>query len=342
MVAETGRDFGTTLRHDWAIFQCQWQARFDAHLNRLQGHRRQPIARSGKFVRRASSRRALDCACAFSHRALWRRQRCWKRGSGGGQRLSLYDYGTTERSFNVVERWGSTLTCTVCTAAYREDVLICGDRSIVKKTTGLLVCMLFLYGGLGKRGGLTWLPAVKNQRPAAKTTNSNCSDRTAAQVKQHIPEQPGWRNSQWWTNKEKGIKLILKTIGNRKGDCAWSSSRWHTQPEKIWKLRSTSQYYNMRSEWHWFVRFDLQILSGCVCHLEQLHAQSPFLFPLVFSISWLLSLMNSAFKICAEDHIKCKHVRRFCKSIGIVVFKIDLTNFDVLFCQWLLFCLLPG
>ena len=30
---------------------------------------RQPIARSGKFVRRACSRRALDCAYAFSHRA---------------------------------------------------------------------------------------------------------------------------------------------------------------------------------------------------------------------------------------------------------------------------------
>ena len=41
----------------------------------------------------------------------------------------------------------------------------------------------------------------------------------------------------------------------------------------------------MRSEWHWFVRCDLQIFSGCVCHLEQLHAQSPFLFPIVFSIN---------------------------------------------------------
>ena len=37
------------------------------------------------------------------------RQRCCKRGSGDGQRLSL-DYGTTERSFNAVERRGSTLT----------------------------------------------------------------------------------------------------------------------------------------------------------------------------------------------------------------------------------------
>ena len=29
-----------------------------------------------------------------------------------------------------------------------------------------------------------------------------------------------------WTRKI----LILKTIGNRKGDCAWSCSRWQTQP----------------------------------------------------------------------------------------------------------------
>ena len=38
------------------------------------------------------------------------RQRCCKRGSGDGQRFSLYDYGMTERSFNAVERRGSTLT----------------------------------------------------------------------------------------------------------------------------------------------------------------------------------------------------------------------------------------
>ena len=37
------------------------------------------------------------------------RQRSWKCGSGDGQRLGLYDYGTTERSFNAVERRGSTL-----------------------------------------------------------------------------------------------------------------------------------------------------------------------------------------------------------------------------------------
>ena len=105
-------------------------------------------------------------------------------------------------------------------------------------------------------------------------------------VKQHIPEQPGWKTASRSTEQisKKGIKLILKTIGNRKGDCAWSCSRWQTQPEKICKLQSTNQY-NVRSEWHWFVRCDLQIFSGCVCHLEQLHAQSPFLFSIVFSIN---------------------------------------------------------
>ena len=34
--------------------------------------------------------------------------------------------------------------------------------------------------------------------------------------------------------------------------------------------------------------------AGCVCHLEQLHAQSPFLFPIVFSISLI-----SFFDICS-------------------------------------------
>ena len=38
------------------------------------------------------------------------RQRCWKRGSGDGQRLRLYDYSTPERSFNAVERRVSALT----------------------------------------------------------------------------------------------------------------------------------------------------------------------------------------------------------------------------------------
>ena len=77
------------------------------------------------------------------------RQRCWKRGSGDGQRLSLYDYGTTERSFNAVERWGSTLTWTVCTAADSEKRQICTS--------------LFAEGvGLWKDDGLMLSPIVEH------------------------------------------------------------------------------------------------------------------------------------------------------------------------------------
>ena len=201
------------------------------------------------------------------------RQCCCKRGSGDGQRLSL-DYGTTERSFNAVERRGSTLTWTVCTAAYSEERQNC-TTCLFAESVGLCLCFLpscamykdnavrnvvvemgrdlvflitarlsdlsfhaverwgstltctvctaadseerqisttclfaesvglwkrrrsYMYafshrdrgahfclrGGWGKRGYLTWHPAVKHQRPAAKTTNSNCCDCAAAQVK---------------------------------------------------------------------------------------------------------------------------------------------------------------
>ena len=40
----------------------------------------------------------------------------------------------------------------------------------------------------------------------------------------------------------------------------------------------------------------MQIFSGCVCHLEQLHAQSPFLFPIVFRINLI-----PFFDICSVD-----------------------------------------
>ena len=45
-------------------------------------------------------------------------------------------------------------------------------------------CSTLLFeGGWGKRGDLTWQPAVKHQSPAAKATNGNCCNSTVAQVK---------------------------------------------------------------------------------------------------------------------------------------------------------------
>ena len=95
--------------------------------------------------------------------------------------------------------------------------------------------------------------------------------------------------------------LILKTIGNRKGDCAWSCSRWQTRPEKICKSQRTNQCHSLRTL-HWFVLCNLQIFSGCVCHLIQLHAQSPFLFPIVFSMNLI-----PFFDICSVDYLLFFH-----------------------------------
>ena len=102
-------------------------------------------------------------------------------------------------------------------------------------------------------------------------------------------------------HKQLENEIILKTIGNRKGDCAWSCSRWQTQPEKICKSQRTNQCHSLRTL-YWFVRCDLQIFSGCVCHLEQLHAQSPFLFPIVFSINLI-----PFFDICSVDYLLFFH-----------------------------------
>ena len=128
-----------------------------------------------------------------------------------------------------------------------------------------------------------------------------------------------WR-SRWIQVSPVRRILMPKTIGKRKGDCAWSCSRWQTQPGKICKLQRTNQCcpqphfppqrFGLKEVWlgtfhslrtlYWFVLCNLQIFSGCICHvhLEQLHAQSPFLFPIVFGII-LISFLDicSAFAV---------------------------------------------
>ena len=101
-------------------------------------------------------------------------------------------------------------------------------------------------------------------------------------------------------------KYYTKNSWKRKGDCAWSCLRWQTQPEKICKTQRTNQSRSLLIL-YWFVLRNLQIFSGCVFHLEQLHAQSPFLFPIVFGINlipfsifaqYLLSF-HSFVQVCA-------------------------------------------
>ena len=83
------------------------------------------------------------------------------------------------------------------------------------------------------------------------------------------------------------------------------------------------------------MRCDLQIFSGCVCHLEQLHAQSPFLFPIVFSINLI-----PFFDICSVDYLlffhpgcsgmccftwplRGRNSTRCCRSAKLLVFTIE-------------------
>ena len=107
VVPETGRDFvfGTTAR------LSDLSTSLTGEVRRSPEPSARPSAAADSEERQictaaAYSWRALDCAYAFSHRARFQRQHCWKRGGGDGQRLSLYDYCTTERSFNAVEKRG--------------------------------------------------------------------------------------------------------------------------------------------------------------------------------------------------------------------------------------------
>ena len=170
MVAETGRDlvFTTTARLSDLSMPLKGEVRRSPEQSA-----RQPIARNGKFVRRAYSRMALGC----------------------------------------------------------------------EKTTVLFVLpswsTLLFERGLGEEGRFD--VAFRSETP--KTSCQNHKQQLLRPRSGTYPNNPGERTASTEQISKKGIKLILKTIGNRKGDCAWSCSRWQTHcPKKICKLQSTNQY----------------------------------------------------------------------------------------------------
>ena len=141
VVAEMGRDlvFGTTARLSDLSMPLTGEAR------------RSPELSARPSAAADSKERQICTMCLFAEKR-WivlmlspivrdvQRQRCWKRGSGDGQRLSLYDYGTTERFFNAFERRGSTLTWTVCTAADSDERQVCTTESVgLWKDDGLML-----------------------------------------------------------------------------------------------------------------------------------------------------------------------------------------------------------
>ena len=62
--------------------------------------------------------------------------------------------------------------------------------------------------------------------------------------------------------------------------------RGQTQPEKICKSQCTNQCHSLRTLW--FVLCNLQIFSVVFVTSNELHAQSPFLFPILLSINLTL------------------------------------------------------
>ena len=60
--------------------------------------------------------------------------------------------------------------------------------------------------------------------------------------------------------------------------------------------------------------------AGCVCHLEQLHAQSPFLFPIVFSINIIRDRKRgSASLLCVTFVSSRERERDACDVIDITL-----------------------
>ena len=106
---QTGRDGGTTTRLSYLSMP------FPLCRSPLKGEVRRSPEQSAR--QSAAADHGAANLCHVLIRGLWIvlmlspivRDVQRQRGSGDGQRLSLYDYGMTERSFDAVERRGSTL-----------------------------------------------------------------------------------------------------------------------------------------------------------------------------------------------------------------------------------------
>ena len=86
-------------------------------------------------------------------------------------------------------------------------------------------------------------------------------------------------------NRKKWIKLIPKTIGNRKRDCGWGCA-WgiNTTWENLQIEKHKSGRRSFRSP-NWFVLFDLQIFSGGVYSPSATSRTISFSIPIVFGIN---------------------------------------------------------
>ena len=130
-----------------------------------------------------------------------------------------------------------------------------------------------------------------------------------------------WKSS---IGSASALPIILKPIGNRKRDCAWGCARGiNTTWENVQIAKHKSVRWGKRTP-SWFVLCDLQIFSGGFYPQAQPHAQSLFLFPIVFGINLSLSLSLS---ISLSHRAHQRHNIGSASALPITVFGINLIHF---------------
>ena len=99
------------------------------------------------------------------------------------------------------------------------------------------------------------------------------------------------RSSSRRKNRKKWIKLIPKTNGNRKRDCVWGCARGiNTTWENLQFVKHKSGRRSFRSP-NWFVLSICRFSQVVFIPPAQPHAQSLFLFPIVFGINMYMAVL---------------------------------------------------
>ena len=120
-------------------------------------------------------------------------------------------------------------------------LLISGQRWIVKRWWSCAFSHRWAHLGLclrgcwGERERFDMVACSEKRKPSCQSHKQRQLRPRSVPSKERTPQQRTASTAE--PISKKGIKLIPKTIGNRKGDCVWSFSRWQTQPGKICKLQ---------------------------------------------------------------------------------------------------------
>ena len=149
------------------------------------------------------------------------RQRCWKRSNGDGQRLvfmtmaRLSDFSTPlkgeiRRSPEQSARQPIARSSKFVRRAYSRRALDCEKMTVLCFLPSWST--LLFERGLGEEGRFD--VAARSETPKTSCQNHKQQLLRPRSGPSKAPEQPGTEQI-----SKKGIKLILKTIGNRKGDC---------------------------------------------------------------------------------------------------------------------------